>query len=359
MDFEKKLTDLNDGIDGLVGRMADMERELVKTMAPGPGLAPSSQPAGFSSRETKAFGVMLRKGVTALEPTERKVLLISDNPAAGYLAPPQVSAEIIRVALSYSPLRQICRVVQINRESLEVPKRSGHGDAAWVGETEVRAETLGLKFSLERLTPYEMFYLVKVSLKMLEDAAYPLEQEIAAEIGEQCAVLEGAGFISGTGAQRPEGILTNTSVAHVPSGAAAAITADAIQGMPYELKGEYARNGFWVMNRRTLGAIRKLKDPTSGDYLWQPGLIGGQPNLLCGYPVLECSDMPDVAAAAEPVAFGDFRRGYMIVDRVGIAIQRLAETYAVDGIVGFLARKRVGGQVVDPGAFIKMRVEES
>lgn len=357
MDLENKLTTLHDEIGFLVERMGYMEKELVKTMAPGPGLAPGSQPAGFG-RETKAYDLYLRKGVSALEPSERKVLLISDNPAAGYLAPPQVSAEILRVALSYSPLRQICRVVQINRESLEVPKRTGHGDAAWVGETEVRAETVGLKFSLERLTPYEMYYLSKVSVKMLEDAAYPLEQEIAAEMGEQFAVLEGAGFIGGTGAQRPEGILTNASVAHVPSGAAAAITADAIQGMPYELKGEYARNGYWVMNRKTLGAIRKLKDASSGDYLWQPG-FGGQPNLLCGYPVLECSDMPDVAAAAEPVAFGDFKRGYMIVDRVGIAIQRLDQPYAVDGIVGFLARKRVGGQVVDPGAFIKMRVEES
>jgi len=358
MDLEKKLMNLNDGIDGLVGRMADMERELVKTMAPGPGLAPSSQPAGFGSRETKSFGLMLRKGVGVLEPDARKVLLISDDPAAGYLAPPEVSREILRVALSYSPLRQICRVVQINREALEVPKRSGHGSAAWVGETALRAETLGLSFSLERLTPYEMYYLSKVSLKMLEDAAYPLEQEISAEIGEQFAVLEGAGFISGTGAQRPEGILTNTSVAHVPSGHATQITPDGLLNLAFALNAEYARNAYWVMSRATLGEVRKLKDAVSGNYLWQPG-FGGQPNLLLGYPYLECSDMPAIGAGLEPIAFGDFRRGYMIVDRVGISIQRLAELYAVNGIVGFLARKRVGGQVVDPSAIIKLRVEAS
>jgi len=356
-DFENKLTDLNDSIGFLVDRMGFMEKELVKLQAPGPGLAPSSQPAGFG-REAKAFDLYLRKGVTALEPSERKTLTISDDPASGYLASPQTSAEILRIALSYSPLRQICRVVQITRESLEVPKRTGHGDAAWVGETALRAETLGLNFSLERLTPYEMYYLCKVSVKMLEDAAYPLDQEIAAEIGERFAVLEGAGFISGTGAQRPEGILTNSSVAHVPSGHASQITADKLIDMVFALNAEYARNAYWVMSRATLGEIRKLKDAVSGNYLWQPG-FGGQPNLLLGYPYVECSDMPAIGAGNEPIAFGDFRRGYMIVDRVGIAIQRLVETYAVNGIVGFLARKRVGGQVVDPSAFIKMRVEAS
>lgn len=356
MDLGSKITTLHDEIGGLVDRMTGMEREIVRLQAPGPGFAPGQPPA--LTREAKAFGSYLRKGDSVLGPDERKVLIIGDAPASGYLAPPQVSDEIIRIGREYSPLREKCRVVQIRRESLEVPKRSGAGAAAWVTEISTRAETTGLAFSLERLTPNEMSYLCKVSLRMLEDAAYPLEQEIAAEIGEAFALLEGSAFISGNGVGRPEGILTHASVAHVPSGGATTLTADALLNMIFSLKTEYSRNACWVMNRATLGEIRKLKDAVSGNYLWQPG-FGGQPNLLCGYPYIECADMPAIGASNEPIAFGDFRRGYMIVDRVEISIQRLDQVYATSGIIGFLARKRVGGQVVDAGAFIKMKVEAS
>lgn len=341
--------------DGQERRIDELDYEVARLKTPNLRGAPDERPR---SLEVKAYTDFLRLGVNALGPEERKVLVVSDDPAAGYLAPPQIASEILRIALDYSPLRQICRTVQIVRESYEQPKRTGHGDAAWVTETGTRAETVGLAFSMERLTPYEMFYLAKASVKQLEDAAYPLETEIAAEIGEQFAILEGAAFISGDGVGKPEGILTNSSVAHVASGGASSITADALIAMVYALRAEYARNANFVMNRATLGTVRLLKDSVSGNYLWAPG-FGGQPGLLLGYPVLECADMPAIGASNEPIAFGDFRRGYMIVDRVGISIQRLSELYAANGIVGFLARKRVGGQVVDANAFLKMRVEAS
>jgi len=364
MDFETKFTGLQEEHNNLLSaikrkfdtRFDEVDKTLANLRKP-----PFALPGGLDGRSTpefRAFDQFLRKGLSAIEPDERKVLVVSDDPSAGYLAPPEVSAEILRIALDYSPLRQIARVVQINRESLEQPKRSGHGTAAWVTEIGTRSETTGLAFSMERLTPYEMYYLAKASLKQLEDSAYPLESEIAAEIGEQVGVLEGGAFISGNGVGKPEGILTNSSVAHVPSGGASTITADALMGMVFQVKSEYAKNATWVMSRATLGEVRKLKDAVSGNYLWQPG-FGGQPNLLLGYPYIECSDMPAIGASNEPIAFGDFRRGYMVVDRVGLSIQRLSEKYAENGIVGFLARKRVGGQVVDPTAFVKMRVEAS
>lgn len=344
-------------LDDVYVRFNEYDRELARVKSPRLH-EPLGQAEGRSTPAPKAFLTFLRKGLSYIEPDERKALVTSDDPVAGYLAPPQTSNEILRIEVDYSPLRQIARAVQINRESLEQPKRTGHGDAVWVGETATRPETTGFAVSMERLTPFEMSYLMKASLKQLEDSAYPLEAEIVAEIGEQFGVLEGAGFISGDGIGKPEGILTNTSVAHVPSGGASTITADALLNMVFALKAEYARNAYWVLNRATLGEIRKLKDAVSGNYLWQPG-FGGQPNLLLGYPYIECSDMPAIGAGNEPIAFGDFRRGYMIVDRVGISIQRLAELYATSGVVGFLARKRVGGQVVDANAFVKLRVEAS
>lgn len=356
----QRLTELNKTLgqihSGLEGRFSEIDRELAMLKRPCLREAPGS--TGSTSPEALSFGLWLRKGDKALGPAETKVLVVSDDPSAGYLAPTQISTEILRIARDYSPLRQIARVVSIDRESLEQPKRTGAGVASWVTETGTRSETTGLAFSMERLTPYEMYYLLKSSVKQLEDSAYQLEEEIAAEIGEAFAVAEGTTFISGTGVGQPEGILTNPSVAHVASGGASTITADQLVSMVYTLKAEYARNATWVMNRATLGTIRQLKDSVSGNYLWAPG-FGGQPGLLLGYPVLECSDMPAIGSSNEPIAFGDFRRGYMIVDRVGISIQRLSELYAASGIVAFLARKRVGGQVIDPNAIIKMRVEAS
>jgi len=203
-----------------------------------------------------------------------------------------------------------------------------------------------------------MSYLAKVSLQVLEDNAYNLEQALIEEFSMAFAVLEGAGFISGDGVGKPEGLLTHASIPHIPSGDATLIKADAVMQLPYELKSDYARNGHYVMNRATLGTIRRLKDATSGDYLWQPG-FGGQPNLLCGYPVLECSDMPAIGAGNFPVIFGDFGRGYLIVDRIEMMVQRLTEKYAEYGQVGFLARRRVAGQVVLAEAFCKLEIAAS
>ena len=337
-------------------RLDAIEEEILG--AKRPGLAGNNDRPFFASSERRAFQTFLRRGPQALRPEDARVLTVSDDPRAGYLAPPEVAEEIIQGVTEYSPLRKIAKVRQVRREALEQPKKTGSGAAVWVSEIGERPEVTGLTFGLERLAPSEMSYLAKVSLQMLEDNAYNLEQALVEEFSQAFATLEGAAFISGNGVGKPEGILTHTGIPHIASGHASQITADAVMQLPYEIKADYATRGHYVMNRATLGTIRRLKDATSGDYLWQPG-FGGQPNLLCGYPVLECSDMPSIGAGNFPVIFGDFGRGYMIVDRIEMMVQRLTEKYAEYGQVGFLARRRVAGQVVLAEAFCKLEIAAS
>jgi HK97 family phage major capsid protein len=170
--------------------------------------------------------------------------------------------------------------------------------------------------------------------------------------GEQ----EGAAFISGNGTSQPKGFLSETIVAdaswawtkigYIASGADGAFAAtdpsDALITLAYAPKQAYRANGTWVMNRKTEAVIRKFKD-SQHNYIWQPGASAGQPATLFGYPVAEAEDMPDIASNAYAVAFGDFKRGYLIVDRIGVRVLR--DPYSAKPYVLFYTTKRVGGGV--------------
>jgi HK97 family phage major capsid protein len=188
---------------------------------------------------------------------------------------------------------------------------------------------------------------------MLEDSAINLDAYLAEEFARRFARHEGTAFVSGNSTLSPEGILTNANITSSNGGDANNITADGILDLIYALPSEYRRNGTFLMNRNSTLECRKLKN-NQNDYLWQPSYAAGQPPTLCGFPVLEAPDFPDPANASCPICFGDFRRGYLIVDRIGLDIQRLVERYIEFGTIGFLARKRVGGQVVDDAAIKKM-----
>src|SRR5574343_642684 len=162
----------------------------------------------------------------------------------------------------------------------------------------------------------EMFARIEVSQQMLEDSGYDLIAELREDAAEQFAVKEGAEYISGAGAaNQAEGILTNADVAQVVSGVAASIKADSIVDLFYALKTGYARNAVFGLNRSTLAAVRKLKSG-DGQYLWQPGIAGTIPNMILGTTYVEMPDMPSIGADTYPIVFGDFRRGYVIVDRI-------------------------------------------
>jgi len=203
-----------------------------------------------------------------------------------------------------------------------------------------------------------MAALVKVTKENLEDSAFNLQAEITSEMSEQFAVLEGTGFISGNGVGQPEGIITNAAViaAATLSFAAGAVSAEDPINLSYALKEGYTRNAKFLMKRTTVRDFRLLRAAAiaSGDaegaFLWTPSLVAGEPSTLAGYPIVECVDMPAVASAAYSIAFGDFKSGYTIVDRIQIEIQRLVEKYAEFNEIGFIGRKRVDGQVTNPEA---------
>ena len=317
--------------------------------------------SGFDTKQVDdymdAFDKYCRKGVEGLDAMEKKALTVSNDSTGGYLAPPEYVRELIKDVTEISPIRSIARIRSTGARSIQVPKRTGTFAAQWVSESGTRSETTGYNVGLEELPAHEQYALVDISEQDLEDSVFDLEAEMQSEFAEQFAKAEGAAFVSGNAVGKPEGFMTNSSVSSIDSGSNTAITADNLITLMHNIKSEYGRNGTFVFNRSTLSAIRKLKD-TAGQYVFQAGMTlqGGMVNTILGQPYVEASDMASIAQNAFPVAFGDFRRAYMIVDRVSLAVLRDPFTQATTGNVRYIARRRVGGQVVLPEALTKLKV---
>ena len=317
--------------------------------------------SGFDSKQVdttlKAFDQYCRKGLEGLEPDEKKALTVSNDSTGGFLAPPEYVRELIKTITEISPIRSIARIRQTAQRSIQVPKRTGQFAAAWVAESGTRSETTGYTVGLEEIPAHEYYALIDISEQDLEDTVFDLEAEMQAEFAERFALLEGTAFVSGDAVGKPEGFMTNSSVSEVVSGNASALLADGLITLVHSIKADYARSGTFVFNRSTLAAIRKLKD-TAGQYVFQAGmtLTGGVTNTILGYPYVEATDMPDVGAGNFPIAFGDFRRAYMIVDRINLAVLRDPFTQATTGNVRYVARKRTGGQVILAEAIVKQKV---
>jgi len=317
--------------------------------------------SGFDTKQidetSEAFDKFVRKGIENLDPDEKKALTVSNDSTGGYLAPPEYVRELLKTVTEISPIRTIARVRTTGQRSVQIPKRSGQFSANWVAEQGSRSETEGYNVALEEIPAHELYALVDISEQNLEDTVFDLEAEMQSEFAEQFAKAEGTAFVSGNSVGKPEGLLTNSSVSEVNSGNGTALLADGLITLVHSIKSEYSNNGSFVFNRTTLAAIRKLKD-TAGQYVFQAGmsLQGGVPNTILGFPYVQATDMPDVAANAFPVLFGDFSRAYMIVDRVALAVQRDPFTQATSGNVRYVARRRVGGQVVQAEAIVKQKV---
>ena len=343
----------NEKIEGIQKRLDEIETKMNRPQVPQTTDKP--EPTQEAKARKDAFIQFCRKGMEVLTPEQRKVLTVSDDTTGGYLAPPEMTGEIIKGIVEMSPVREVARVRSTSSRSVKAPKRTGTFAAAWVGEIDSRSEAQGLTWGMEEIPTHELTAEVYISNEDLEDSAFNLESELAMEFAEQFGVAEGLAFISGAGTKKPEGLLTNGGIASVNSGDANLIKGDGLIDLFYTLKDAYARNASWLLKRGTIAAIRKLKDG-QGQYLWQPGLGQDQPNLILGRPYREAVDMPAVGANEYPVLFGDYRRGYWIVDRIQIAVVRDIYTKASSGQVKFVARKRVGGAVVNVEAIKKQKI---
>lgn len=324
-----------------------------------------SRPTGGSEQqaetpvEQRAFGNYLRYGSNA--PVEElRALTVATDSAGGFLVPETFVAELLKGIVNFSPVRQYARVMQIGGSDVTMPKRTGTMTAAWVSETGDRSGSQPT-YDQVKLTPFEAACYVDISNQLLEDAAFDLAGEVAFDGAEEFGRLEGAAFVSGDGNGKPKGILADTGIATIVTGAAATLgtaPADKLIDAFYSLPAAYRANATWGMNSTTLGTVRKLKD-SQGNFLWQPGIQAGQPDTLLGRPVAELPDMPDVAAGATPIVLGDFNQGYRIVDRVSLALLRDPYKLAEKGQTRFHLRRRVGGGVVKADAFKLIKVAAS
>ena len=310
---------------------------------------PAPAVKGRGNDEVNSFINWCRNGMA----TERKLMTVGEDATGGYLAPVHFVGEMIRAATEYSPIRNAARIRQTSARAIQLPRKTGSISAAWTGEAESTSDS-GMTLTLEEIATHKVTALVKISQEDLEDTVYDLESELQLEFAEQFGVAEGTAFINGDGTTKPEGLLTSTRVTSIDT-LDDAISAIDLLNLQDSLKEPYAGRGTWLMNRQTMSAIRLLTD-NRGDFLWQPGLTNDIPATILGRPYLLATDMPDIAANACPVLFGDIYRAYVIVDRVNTEVKRLAEKYADLGVVGFIARKRVGGKVILPEAIKKLKV---
>lgn len=299
----------------------------------------------------KNMGIYLRKGEAALSPEQRKTLIVSDDTTGGFLSLPEMEAEIDKDIIEISQIRAHARISRIGGRSLLIPRRTGTFAADWIAEGVSQAETEGLTYGQEELHTHPLRALVKISLENLEDPLFDLEAELRSEFAEQFALAEGTAFVLGTGVGRPQGYTQDAlnSVTRVEASTSLALKADDIITLFYSIKSMYLNNAIFVMNRALIEQVRKLKD-VDEQYLWQPGLNGAQQSTLMGKPIVE---VPDMVSATTPfvandiiIGFGDFRRAYRIVDRITMSILRDPFSQSASTLVQFVARKRVGGQIV-------------
>lgn len=343
-ELEKKLADAQKRAD-------DLE---LKMQRPG-AQQPKDERAAI---EKKAFVTFLRHGREGLGAEEIKSLRVSDDTQGGYLAPAEFSREVDKDIVQFSPIRQAARVGATGSGSVIIPRRTGRPTAAWVGETEDRSETEST-YGQAEIEIHEMACYVDVSNKLLEDGAVDVSAEVAFDLAEEFGQKEGLAFVSGNGVKKPLGIMASPDVAYTPGADASAIKADGLIDIFYALAPAYRQRGTWMLNGKTLGAIRKLKDTVTGTYIWQPALSAGQPETILGRPVIEAVDMPDIASNEFPVVFGDFAAAYRIYDRVSISLLRDPYTVATSGLTRFHARRRVGGGVVRAEAIRKLKIATS
>ena len=365
-DLDAKIGKIEEKLDGL----EDINQELTKAKGHQEEIAEKLENLetvmkrpqnGFDSKQVDetlvAFDTYCRKGLDHLTDVEKKALTVSNDSTGGYLAPPEYVRELIKTVTEISPIRSVAKIRSTGQRSIQIPKRTGQFAAQWVSESGTRSETTGYQVGLEEIPAHEHYAMVDISEQDLEDTVFDLEAEMQSEFAEQFAKAEGTAFVSGNSVGKPEGLMTNSSVSEVNSGHASTLLADGLISLVHSIKSEYGRNGTFLFNRSTLAAIRKLKD-TAGQYVFQAGmnLQGGATNTILGQPYLEVTDMPDVGAGTYPIIYGDFRRAYMIVDRVQLAVLRDVYTQATSGNVRYIARRRVGGQVVLPEAIVKQKV---
>ena len=335
-----------------------MDMQAMGQARPMLGVTPGM--ANVEHREHKAaFGTYMRSGEAGgLKALEEKALSIGSGPDGGYLVPQPAESEILRRMANISPLRAMASVRQISTNSFRKAFSISGPASGWAAEADPRPQSANQQLADMNFPAMELYAMPAATQSLLDDASVDIEQWIAEEIDTVFAEQEGAAFVNGNGVNKPTGFLSYTKstvaawswtkTAYLPTGVAgnfaAANPSDILVDLIYALRAGYRQNARFMMNRKTQAAVRKFKSST-GEYLWTPPASVGAPATFMNFPISESEDMPDIAADSYSIAFGDFKRGYLIVDRMGIRILR--DPYSSKPYVLFYTTKRVGGGIQD------------
>lgn len=354
-EFKGFRDDIHKRLDQQEGRMSMLDRKSHR--AARPALAASAE---AEAPHQKAFGAYVRSGeddgLRGLE-LEGKAMSTAVAGDGGYLVDPETSERIRSTLSGASSIRQIANVVTVEATSYDVLVDHSDVGSGWSGESSV-TETGTPSIDRISIPLYELSALPKISQRLLDDSAFDIEAWLSGRIADKFLRAEAAAFVAGNGSDKPTGFLNHTKVAngswawdslgYIATGADGDFNGtnpgDAIIDLVYALGARYRANGTFVMNSKTAGALRKLKDG-DGRFMWVDSLQAGEPAQLLGYPVLIAEDMPDMASDSYAVAFGDFHAGYTIAERPDLRVLR--DPFSAKPHVLFYATKRVGGDVSD------------
>ncbi len=356
-DFDNFQADIRSRLQQQEDRLKMIERKSM-IAAQRPALSMGAEP---EAPHRKAFAAYLRTGeddgLRGL-PVEEKAMSTAVAADGGYLVDPVTADQVKAVLNSTASIRSIANVVQIEATAYDVLIDTTDPGAGWAAETAATVETTTPTLERISIPLHELSALPKVSQRLLDDSAFDVEGWLAARIADKFSRAEAAAFVSGDGIDKPTGFLNHPIVddtlwtwgnlGYVATGAAGDFNAtnpvDVIVDLVYALGARYRANATFVMNSKTAGTVRKMKD-VDGRFLWSDGLSAGEPARLMGYPVLIAEDMPDIALDTTAIAFGDFNAGYTIAERPDLRILR--DPFSAKPNVLFYATRRVGGDVSD------------
>lgn len=278
---------------------------------------------------------------------QRKAMNATSKPDGGFTVFPEFDQQITAALNETSPMRRYASVKSNSSGIYQKLQRKGRPGASWVGEQQARTQTSGIEFDVLEIQAKEIYAMPSVTEILLSDSSINIEQELINSVVEEFEISENTAFVSGDGIKQPRGILTYTAgtswgqIEQVNSGNANDITYAGLIDLVYSLKDSYLNRAAFMMRRSTIAKVRKIQDG-QGNPIWSPG-FGSEPATLLGYPIARAADMPEVAANALPIAFGDFGRAYIIIDKQGATVLR--DPYSAKPYILFYTRKRVGGGV--------------
>lgn len=326
-----------------------------------------------------AFNTWFRKGDRALDADMRELevkakMTTQSDPDGGYLVPEETEAGIDRVLGTVSTMRSLARVISIGTSTYKKLVNMGGAGAGWVGEEQARPETATPTLREIAIDAMELYANPAITQTALDDARIDIAAWLADEVSVEFAEQEGTAFVTGNGVNKPRGFLSYDTVAnasyawgklgYVASGKAADFAdtsttvskADALIDLYYALKSGYRNNASWLMSDAVMGTVRKFKD-ADGNFLWAPPTAAAGVATILGKPVANDDNMQAVGAGNFPIAFGDFSRGYLIVDRFGVRVLR--DPYTNKPFVHFYTTKRVGGGVTNFEAIKLLKIAAS